>query len=928
MDASRLLVLIFLLLFLYAAPDTQTPSPSQQRHLDKLIIQEQHAVDVLNSARYGDLRVPENRWINVTGLRKADGYAWHLLPDVQERARQQASRVIDAWHSLNDYGPEDDDQKSNTTEAIGSPPRQVPFYHNVSSIVHGHWIRSKIAKGITAPVVNLTALVPQVAYVTDRYTRNITGTEGELRFKLDEKQSESWTSAHTHVRKISAEMTIEDQSSSGDGWEMTLHGVHYPLNGSIVLTTTSQRMAGIFALPHFTTSHEAFNAARGLLNKSLTAAIKTQESASETNTLSPWSSSPNNPSDLLFPTPHCEYVVYLQQHPVQVGAFEVELIESELRVPTGRWDLSSPQIEMSALIYSPDCGFVLESKGPPEFAPQHNDHLQGPKIEVYIRSSRRTILAFALVLYAEMYLLLRQMREASTPSTRSRISHYTIAMMALGDGFVCISFMVVSTLIDAIYLPMIATASLAFVCVSFFAMRFVMDIWTVQGPEREERRRQRDRDAGITDSNATQGRSASIPNPTPVTAGADTLPLPVTAPRPAPTNVLEAILQPGQVTNPAPNDPTNAAPAQATTVTAARREIPALYIRFYLLLVVLVFLTMYSLTWPPLLRTIHARLLSVAYLSFHTPQIYRNVMRNCRKALQWRFVAGQSLLRVMPFAYFYLYSDNILFVKTDSNWTVALLGWLWFQVCVLVSQELFGPRYFVPKACDKWIPLAYEYHPILREEDEESGASMPIGYTQSTNSAPEAATDSSSGPDTKTSQASQKGSKSFDCAICMQSFEVPVIPPLISQFRTTIATSQPLSTNVIPNPYHVPDSPVILNFYEAPPGGPSWPRASINGLLDRARDDAINHFISKGNVHIPLGTQVVKFAGHAFVYESRPPERIMRYGDLLAVIRGFHTKERLDGFKHRLAGVMVMEQDGRAVPSGDAGIVEMVLVER
>ncbi|KAL8946194.1 MAG: hypothetical protein Q9222_007379 [Ikaeria aurantiellina] len=961
MDAPRLLVLIFLLLFLYASPDTQNPSPSQQRHLDKLVAQEQHALNLLGVARYGDLSVAEKKWINVTGLRKSDGYSWDLLPDIQERARQQANRVIDAWYSSVDHEKSliHNDKTSNITDAEVAAPQRIPFYQNVTSIVHGHWIRSKIAKGVHAPVVNLTALVPQMTYMTDRYTRNITGLEGELRFKLDEKQSETWDSGQTPAREISAEMTIEDQSSSGDGWEMTLHGVHYPLNGSIVLTTTSQRMAGIFALPHLATSPAAFDSARELLNETLAAAIKTQKSASETNALSPWSSSPNSPSDLLFPTPHCEYVVYLQQHPIQIDPSEVESIESELRDPAGLWNSPSPQIKMSAIIFSPDCGFVLESKGPPDFAPRPVDHLQGPKVEVYIRSSRRTILTFALVLYAQIYLLLRQMREASTPSTRSRISYYTIAMMALGDGFVCISFLVISILIDAIYLPMAATASLAFVCVSFFAMRFVMDIWTVQGPEREEQRRQRDRDAGTTTSN--QGRSTSAPNTAPTTTGADTLPPPVTAPQPAPTNIFEAVLQPRQVPNPAPNDPTNGTPAPATPINTGRRELSALYVRFYLLLVVLVFLTMYSLTWPPVLRTIYARLLSATYLSFHTPQIYRNIMRNCRKALQWRFVAGQSLLRVLPFAYFYLYSDNILFVKTDTNWTIVLLGWLWFQVCILVSQELFGPRYFVPKACNRWIPTAYEYHPILREEDEESGASMPIGYTQHTSSAPEATIGSSSTkhePYTEQNQVSRKGSKSFDCAISVQSDSAsfgtsnrsPSVEMLllrillltlsvgsihtsslnvtdtISQLRKT-ATAQSQPNGVLPNPYHVPESDVILDFYEFPVG-PIFPRANIIGLLDKARDDAIAHFIREGNARIPVGTQVIKYAGHAFVYECRPPDRIMRYGDLLSVIRGFHTKERLDGYKHRLATVMAILQDGRVVQSGDAALVETVMSEQ
>lgn len=785
MDAPRVLILLFLLLILWASPETQTISPSQQRELDHLVVQERHALAVLDSTSHGDLDTEHNKWINVTGLRKQDGYAWNLLPRVRERAQQQADAIFLAWDTSNEH--EKDLIEDDVSEAINgsstklSADQIIPLYQNVTGIVHGHWVRSKVASGTVAPTLNLTNLVRGLAYTTNRYSRNVTGPEGELRFRLDETKSDYLDFGNTSVREVTGELTIQDESSSGDGWEMTLHGVHYPHDGRIVLTTTSQRFAGIFALPHFTLSRDSFASARQLLNKTLSGAIKTQESASETNTFSPWSSSPQSQSDPLFPTPHCEYIVYIQQHPIDTGLSDVESIESELRCPTGRSNIPSPSLKMSALLFSPDCGFVLESKGPPDYAPQHGRHLQGPKMETYIRSGRRAILAFAVIVCAELWVLLRQMREASTPSTRSRISFYTVGMMALGDEFMCMSFLVISILLDAAFLPLVATAFLAFLCASFFGMKFLMDIWTVQGPERDERRRQRERHNAA--GNPAPVLSTSAPSAVISPPGADILPLPVTAPRPASPDVLPIAPQQSQGPSVGNQTPTNPTPNQPTTqlapVDTARRELSALYTRFYLLLVVLLFLTLYSTTWPPVLRTIYIRLLSMSYLSFYIPQIHRNIMRNCRKALQWRFVAGQSLLRLLPFSYFYLHTDNVLFVEADSNWVVALVGWVWFQICILASQELFGPRFFVPKACTKWIPPAYDYHPILREEDEESGLSMPIGFTQATASSPdETATSSSSSnaPQGDKRDDYCKGKRSFDCAICMQNLEVPIIP--------------------------------------------------------------------------------------------------------------------------------------------------------
>ncbi|KAL8756636.1 MAG: hypothetical protein Q9184_004442, partial [Pyrenodesmia sp. 2 TL-2023] len=782
MDAPRLLVLIFILLILFASPDTQTPSPSQQRELNHLVIQERHDLSLLVHSSYGDLNIAEGRWINVTGLRKQDGYAWDLLAEVQERARQQTSTIVEAWHRSNDNEQDLVDDEStktlNTTVPAPTIVQQIPLYQNVTGFVHGRWVRSKIANGVKAPHLNLTALAPRVSYTTEKYTRNITAWEGNLRIRLDEKKSKILTSEETSVREITAELMLEDGTSGGDSWDVTLHGVHYPQNGSIVLTTTGQRFAGIFVLPHFTLSEKSFNLALQLLYTTLDDAIKIQESASKTNALSPWSSSPQSTSDLLFPTPHCEYIMYLQQHPVETSSTDVESVETELMDPTGRLDISSPPLKMSALLFSPDCGFVLESKGPPDFAPQDGQHLQGPKIENYIRSGRRAVLAYAVVVCAELWLLQRQMREASTPSTRSRISFYTIGIMAMGDGFLCMAFLVISIVLDAAFLPLVATAFLTFLSVSFFGMKFLMDIWTVQGPERDERRRQQERRRPPVSSAPT----ASVPAPSPIiaTAGSDTLPLPVTAARPSSANVHPTTIQQPSESTAGDQTPNTIQPATQTTPgNTARRELSVLYTRFYLVLVVLLFLTLYSMTWPSLLRTIYIRTLTMAYLSFLIPQIHRNVMRNCRKALQWRFVVGQSVLRILPVFYFYLNPDNVFFVETNTNWVIAVFGWSWFQVWILVSQELFGPRFFVPRSCGSWIPAAYDYHPILREEDEESGASFPIGFTQAGASSLDAAVASSSSSHpagAKKGEGNGKGKKSFDCAICMQSLEVPVVP--------------------------------------------------------------------------------------------------------------------------------------------------------
>ncbi|MCJ1433227.1 hypothetical protein MMC27_002586 [Xylographa pallens] len=790
MDAARGALFVFLMIVLILTPDTQRSTPHQQLEIKNILDNERQAIDILNITRYGDFDPAEDRWLNVTGLRQEDGYAWDLLPRVQARAREQTDVVLKDWMKSGKSSPEWKDlgDRYKSSELIDGGTRQganasatttsqlIPFYQNISGIVNGKWIRSKIADNHRPTALNLTALNSRVQYTTKEYNRNISGIEGNLRIKFDEKKSQRLRVEKNSVREIKAVVTVQDETSSGDGWEMTMYGVHYPESGGVLLSTSSDKFAGIFALPHFARSEPASVLAQQLLNQTLMATVVRQEEASKYTVPSfPWSSSPDNPSEMMFPTPHCEFIVYLQQHipalggPTSQEAYRrlagLQSLEEELRYPTGASLGIVPPLVMSAVVFSPDCGFVLESKGPPEYAQQQGEHLSGPKLESYLRSAKRIIILFCMILAGQIYLLMRQMRETSTPSTRSRVSFYTVALMAMGDGFTSIGFWTVSMVIDATFLIMISTAFLAFLCVCVFGMKFLMDIWTIQGPERREAER---RNAAASSPSPPVVVTPAIPAVIITAAGADTLPLPVTARRP--TDEAPIILPPDQdLTATETEDaattttPTVAQGAAPTTLGRARNEMGALYTRFYFLLMGTLFLSLHATGWPSTIRSLYANLLSLIYLSLWTPQIYRNIMRNCRKALRWEFVIGQSILRLIPFIYFYTVDDNILFITTDRYAAYVLIGWVWIQVWVLFSQEILGPRFFIPNG---WAPPAYDYHPVLREDDEEAGATMPIGFREAT---------SDSEPSSPSGESKKKGQRTFDCAICMQSIDVPVV---------------------------------------------------------------------------------------------------------------------------------------------------------
>ncbi len=313
-------------------------------------------------------------------------------------------------------------------------------------------------------------------------------------------------------------------------------------------------------------------------------------------------------------------------------------------------------------------------------------------------------------------------------------------------------------MVEAIHLMSLSAAFLAFLSVGFFGMKFLMDIWTIQAPERLEAARQ-------GPANPT-GEARTEP-PVAVSGGPNEppgLPLPVTARRPTDTGATPVMLPPDQDLGAAEAGDA-VQPTNQTTQGSASGDMKAVFIRLYLALAIVVILSLHATTWPTALRSFYTNALSFVYLSFWVPQIYRNTMRNSRRALRFEFVIGQSCLRLAPFVYFYTVSDNVLSVTVDRNAAYVLIAWVWIQVWVLVSQEILGPRFFIRNA---WAPPAYDYHPILREDDEEFGASMPIGFTQ--------ATAEPSSPTSKPGESSERGRRIFDCAICMQNLEVPVVP--------------------------------------------------------------------------------------------------------------------------------------------------------
>jgi hypothetical protein len=450
-----------------------------------------------------------------------------------------------------------------------------------------------------------------------------------------------------------------------------------------------------------------FNRSKELLVLSLEKSIKRMEDSRFLD--APWISATEAASASA--VPKCEYLLYLQLHPVDAGllfsninpgapnqrllsAFvskTLKEIEHELRFPTGLSLPRPPPLIATAMVYSPNCGFVLEANG-----------LKGQKEEQFYAQASNFGLGAAAVTTIQIWLLMRQMNESNTPSMMNRVSFWTIAMMAVVDGCLFFAFMLVAVVVRVCFIPLV-TASFCYLMLSaVFGMRFLAGTYKAQ--------------------------LQPIPQPPPAITSSR-LPIPATA---------------------TPQTPLTVPPVSSDTTPnqTAVSDLSTLHVRFYFALFGLLTFTLYASTWSPLFRDPVMYTLLIITNSCWIPQVHRNVMRGCRKPFRWEFVFGTSLCRLIGVFYLYLYPGNIFATEPSPRAVSAITGWMWLQCLMLFSQDILGPRFFLPTDLIE-LPIVYDYHAPLPISDEES-----IVQDMGT-------------------PANGGRKRSFDCVICVQNVEVP-----------------------------------------------------------------------------------------------------------------------------------------------------------
>lgn len=817
------MLFLFIMMFMWVSPNGTDAQLGTQmtagEYLKLKLARETKALNVLSATRWGDFS-PRNGsndtqagggvgsgYLNITGFRQDDGFSWGRMKKVQQR--------FDVFQKS--YGPPDAaDEKAAAQYAV---------YHNATGLAAGSWTRSQglgfedQLKGGQA--LNISHINPDTNWAWRDLNKNITGTDGwatlhtlsfdpyltvsDGHIKLKKRE-------HSQPRMAQASLTLRDESNYG-GWELQLYGIHWPESGLLALTTSSDKFDGIYGLPHLMSTASFFNSSQKLLNETLGEILAYRKRQLGPRYADFWSE-----DSMINPAPHCEYVVLVQVHAITQSQLsssadnlqdQVIKLEQELDHPDGMRHATPPPLRMSFVAFSPDCDSIIESKGPPSYVSAEGQHLKGYKGEVYVLKFKTLLILAAGVMFLQAFLLLQQSKDVSTPSTASRVSVHTIALMMFVDFVVEFGTMMTGAAADSVY-PMIYITAFASLSGLLLGGRFLGEIYRFQAPERQERERARARAQALREAPATAARAeywnrrAQLGLPIPeiileqgiITA--DGVHIPIQQPaRPLAQDAVQADDQPIVVPSDqdvdaeiAENDaaaanaaaglpaPNTATPAQARRTGSVTLDYMSMFAPAFMLATLFFLTTISSLTWPPFYRAVYLNTLATCYLSMWWPQIFRNVKRNYRKALNKKFVIGMSVCRLLPFAYIFCYEDNVALVEPNYLTFAGLAAWVWIQIVILAAQEIVGARLGMGEFLGKFmdLPDSWDYHPRLTEDDVEGGG-MPIGLVPSSSNTPPTLSRSNTHDDESHRKKSDAGydTRTMDCAICQNILEVPVM---------------------------------------------------------------------------------------------------------------------------------------------------------
>lgn len=753
MSFTRSLFLICILFFILFTPAGNAPkhasTPDSAADLRQYITWQKTQTDALKNSVWDGA-------LNLTGITTPSAGIKNFLPkEIQDSVRQ-------LWVPSNGKAPD-------TLELV--------FYSNMSGVYEGSWNRSVYSSDLVPHNMSVEEyLLGQDNLTgTDSGKSELLGTQhlqaqilnvtyptGLLAVTVNEIPSSTSPNSNVSLLEVAVLFSDHDQ---GNQFVVNLQGLHVWPTGQIVMATESLKFSGPQLLPHLLGHEQYFEEAKALMSRYFNVSLSYLEKDMSLDLLY---------EDMKAKSEQCEYIGYGYFASVPLLEHQVSDIELELEHPLGRPLAPIPGMALSTIFYSPDCSFSLEST-----------HASAEKS--LLRQIRLRVVLFIgmVLLFLQMALFSRQMKDTVTPSLLSKISIYTLAMLVLADGSVWLATFM-SLLLDSSTMSKLAVSFLSFALTVIFEMRYMTNVYRAQIPEQLADARAH---AAMQNSsnNGRQSGLIAFPDGTLFNQSHPTQNTPNLLPLPATANTSNVQSEPEQT---------------------GRDPAMFVYMRLYIVLVVFIFFSLFVTTLPLRLRIVYEYIVALAAFSMWVPQIYRNTTRGYRKSFLWSFVFGTSSIRLLALFYVCFDTKNILDHRYSPRMAVTTFVWVIIQISVLLAQMEFGSRFFVPKGV---LPALYDYHPIIYQRDAETELGIDLSSLgQKLESAPTSNSESKShysqqslhfsralavatsiftkgshgqkkfkqdAPYTRTSLGEDQVLRpSVDCAICMNPVELVIVP--------------------------------------------------------------------------------------------------------------------------------------------------------
>ncbi|KAI8086537.1 uncharacterized protein BX664DRAFT_336101 [Halteromyces radiatus] len=332
------------------------------------------------------------------------------------------------------------------------------YYHNVTAIFKGSWSSQNVTPHEN-DIVNRTLLQ------TNRGQFHVdNGGTFSLNIKSIRTKSENINYIQGHIR-------LKDMDKSDSGALLLAEGFHYLNNGSIyLLGAPDGHNIQLQHLLHMLPTKESLETTQALITEHTEKRIKELDQLGLRDSQI-WDEVEDHPISVDF---GCNLQIFGQLSPIPRNIKMSQLLEyeKELENPQGISTIQPPPLQLSSIMYSPDCGLGLSI-----------ENASGIKIEEYFSKTISYATMATILAILQIFLLIHQMEYTPTPSSVSNVSYWTIAMQAMMDGYICLLHLTTGVVLDSVFLPFASAAFFSFILVSIFGMRYLLVIWRIQRPE-------------------------------------------------------------------------------------------------------------------------------------------------------------------------------------------------------------------------------------------------------------------------------------------------------------------------------------------------------------------------------------------------------------------------------------------------------------